>query len=163
MRHKIVLMAGGTETLEYFSLQLKKGFEELGYKTFLFDQSTEEESAEALYKFADSFDTILVTFNFDGIHYETSLFDVQGISIWNKRKIPCVNIVVDHPFYYPELFEIIPNIYYGISIDRYHGRYLKKYYPDIKRAMFLPLGGTTLYPGKSRMQQKNRCGKPFLT
>ena len=81
MRHKIVLMAGGTETLEYFSLQLKKGFEELGYKTFLFDQSTEEESAEALYKFADSFDTILVTFNFDGIHYETSLFDAKGISL----------------------------------------------------------------------------------
>ena len=27
MRHKIVLMTGGTETLEFFSLQLKKGFE----------------------------------------------------------------------------------------------------------------------------------------
>ncbi len=107
----------------------------------------EEESAEALYKFADSFDTILVTFNFDGIHYETSLFDVYGVSIWDKRKIPCVNIVVDHPFYYPELLEIIPNIYYGISIDRYHAKYLKKYYPDIKRAMFLPLGGTPLLPG----------------
>ena len=107
MRHKIVLMIGGTETLEYFSLQLKKGFELLGYKTFLFNQEMEEESAEALYKFADSYDTILVTFNFDGIHYETSLFDVQGISIWDKRKIPCVNIVADHPFYYPELLEII--------------------------------------------------------
>ena len=43
MRHKIVLMTGGTETLEFFSLQLKKGFEALGYKTFLFDQTTEEE------------------------------------------------------------------------------------------------------------------------
>ncbi len=43
--------------------------------------------------------------------------------------------------------EIIPNIYYGISIDRYHAKYLKKYYPDIKRAMFLPLGGTPLLPG----------------
>ena len=149
MRHKIVLMAGGTETLEYFSCQLKKGFEELGYKTFLFDQTAEEESAEALYKFADSFDTILVTFNFDGIHYETSLFDVQGISIWDKKKIPCVNIVVDHPFYYPELFEIIPNIYYSISIDRYHAKYLKKYYPDIKSSMFLPLGGTPLFPDGS--------------
>lgn len=149
MRHKIVLMAGGTETLEYFSYQLKKGFEALGYKTFIFDQSMEEESTEALYKFADSYDTILVTFNFDGIHYETSLFDVNGISIWDKRKIPCVNIVVDHPFYYPELLDIIPNIYYEISIDRYHDKYIKKYYPDIKRGMFLPLGGTPLYPDGS--------------
>ena len=149
MRHKIVLMIGGTETLEYFSLQLKKGFELLGYKTFLFNQEMEEESAEALYKFADSYDTILVTFNFDGIHYKTSLFDVQGISIWDKRKIPCVNIVADHPFYYPELLEIIPRIYYEVSIDRYHGKYIKKYYPDIKRGMFLPLGGTPLYPDGS--------------
>ena len=37
MRHKIVLMTGWTETLEFFSLQLKKGFEALGYKTFLYD------------------------------------------------------------------------------------------------------------------------------
>lgn len=114
MRHKIVLMAGGTETLDYFSRQLKEGFEALDYKTFLFDQTTEEESAATLHEFADSYDTILVTFNFDGIHYETSLFDVNGVSIWNKRKIPCVNIVVDHPFYYPELYEIIPDIFYNI-------------------------------------------------
>jgi len=112
MRHKIVLMTVGTETFEYFSYQLKEGFEALGYKIFMFDQQMEEESAEALYKFADSFDTILVTFNFDGIHYETSLFDADGISIWNRRKIPCVNIVADHPFYYPELYEIIPDIFY---------------------------------------------------
>lgn len=146
MRHKIVLMVGGTETLEYFSRQLKEGFESLGYKTFLFDQAMEEESAEALYKFADSYDTILVTFNFDGIHCETSLFDVNGICIWNKKKIPCVNIVVDHPFYYPELYEIVPDIFYNVCIDRYHDKYIKKFYPDIKRGPFLPLGGTSLYP-----------------
>lgn len=146
MRHKIVLMIGGTETLEYFSYQLSKGFEALGYQTFLFDQTMEEESAEKLFAFADSYDTILVTFNFDGIHYETSLFDADGISIWNKRKIPCVNIVVDHPFYYPELYDITPNIFYEISIDRFHDKYMKKYYPHLTRGMFLPLGGTSLYP-----------------
>lgn len=146
MRHKIVLMTGGTETLGYFSYQLKAGFEALGYKTFMFDQTMEEESAEALYKFANSYDTILVTFNFDGIHYETSLFDVNGISIWNKRKIPCVNIVVDHPFFYPELYDIVPDIFYEISIDRYHAKYMKKFYPELKCGPFLPLGGTSLYP-----------------
>ncbi len=149
MRHKIVLMIGGTETLEYFSYQLKQGFEAIGYKTFLFDQRMEEESAEALYKFADPYDTILVTFNFDGIHYETSLFGADGISIWNKRKIPCVNIVVDHPFYYPELYDIIPDIFYNIYIDRYHGQYIRKFYSHIKCGPFLPLGGTSLYPDGS--------------
>ncbi len=146
MRHNIVLMTGGTETLEYFSMQLQKGFEALGYNTFLFDQKQEEESAAKLYEFAVSYDTILVTFNFDGIHYETSLFGPDGISIWDKRKIPCVNIAVDHPYFYPELFEIHPDIFYEISIDRYHKKYMKKFYPDLHCGPFLPLGGTPLYP-----------------
>ncbi len=156
MRHKIVLMVGGTETLEFFSYQLKKGFEAIGYKTFLFDQNAEEESAEKLYGFADSFDTMLVTFNFDGIHMETSLFDMDGISIWDRRKIPCVNIVVDHPFYYPELYEIHPKIYYEISIDRYHAKYMKKYYPSLKRGPFMPLGGTALFPDGGYMDMHKR-------
>ena len=146
MRHKIVLMTGGTETLEFFSLQLKKGFEALGYKIFIFDQTVEEESAEKLYDFATPYDTILVTFNFDGIHYETSLFNMNGVSIWDERKIPCVNIAVDHPYFYPELFDIHPDIFYEISIDRFHDKYMKKFYPKLMRGPFIPLGGTSLYP-----------------
>ena len=149
MRHRLVLMIGGTETLEYFSLQLQKAFEDLGYTTFLFDQRYEEESAAALSEFAVGYDTILLTFNFDGIHYETSLFDVEGNFFWNKRKIPCVNIAVDHPFYFPELFEIHPDIFYEVSIDRFHDKYVKKYYPDLMRGPFLPLGGTSLFPDGS--------------
>ncbi len=146
MRSKIILMTGGTETLDYFSRQLEKGFRLLGYQTFLFDQTAEEESAEALAQFAGYSDSILVTFNFDGIHYETSLFDGNGCLFWEKREIPCVNIAVDHPFYYPELFAIRPQNFYEISIDRYHMDYIRRYYPDIRGDYFLPLAGTSLYP-----------------
>ena len=156
MRHKIVLMTGGTETLEFFSLQLKKGFEALGYKTFLFDQTTEEESAEKLYDFATAYDTILVTFNFDGIHYETSLFNMNGVSIWDERKIPCVNIAVDHPYFYPELFDIHPDIFYEVSIDRYHDRYMKRFYPELMSGTFLPLGGTSLSPNGDYKKMADR-------
>ena len=156
MRHKIVLMTGGTETLEFFSLQLKKGFEALGYKTFLFDQTTEEESAEKLYDFATAYDTILVTFNFDGIHYETSLFNMNGVSIWDERKIPCVNIAVDHPYFYPELFDIHPDIFYEVSIDRYHDRYMKRFYPELMSGTFLPLGGTPLSPNGDYKKMADR-------
>lgn len=156
MRHKIVLMTGGTETLEFFSLQLKKGFEALGYKTFLFDQTTEEESAEKLYDFATAYDTILVTFNFDGIHYETSLFNMNGVSIWDERKIPCVNMAVDHPYFYPELFDIHPDIFYEVSIDRYHDRYMKRFYPELMSGTFLPLGGTSLSPNGDYKKMADR-------
>lgn len=156
MRHKIVLMTGGTETLDYFSRQLQKGFELLGYQTFLFNLESEEESAEQLSHFADAENTILVTFNFDGIHYETSLFDSRGDYFWNKRSIPCVNIAVDHPYFYPELFEIHPDIFYEVSIDRYHDNYMAHFYPELKRGPFLPLAGTSLTPDGSYRPIKDR-------
>lgn len=69
MRKKIILMVGGTETLDYFSRQLAKGFQMLGFWTFLYDQQAEEENSEALARFAGFSDSILVTFNFEGIHF----------------------------------------------------------------------------------------------
>lgn len=146
MRDKIILMIGGTETLDFFSRQLDIGFQKLGYQTFLFDQTREEESAEALSHFTGYSDAILVTFNFDGIHYDTSLYDGEGNSFWIKRDIPCVNIAVDHPFYYPELFAIQGKGFYEVSIDRYHMQYMSTYYPKLNNSLFLPLGGTSLSP-----------------
>ncbi len=156
MRHKIILMSGGTETLEYFSAQLKKAFEKLGYATFVFDQTQTEESAEELYKFAAPHDSILVTFNFEGITYETSLYSVNGKSIWEERKIPCINIAVDHPFFYPTFLEQRPYSFYEISIDKYHETYLKRFYPNIKPGPFLPLAGTSLTPDGNYMPMSQR-------
>lgn len=146
MRKKIILMANGTETLDFFSRQLEAGFQNLGCKTFLFNQAKEEESAQALARFAGFSDAVLVTFNFDGIHYETSLFDGEGRRFWDIRDIPCVNIAVDHPFYYPELFAIQGKGFYEVSIDRFHQKYMKTYYPELESSTFLPLGGTSLSP-----------------
>lgn len=146
MRNKIILMVGGTETLDYFSREMEKEFCRLGYETFLFEQEQEEESAEKLAHFAGYSDSILVTFNFDGLRYETSLFDGFGNLFWEERNIPCVNIAVDHPFFYPEFLDIHPDNFYQVSIDRFHQKYLKKYYPHISSDCFLPLGGTSLYP-----------------
>ena len=146
MRRKLILMVGGTETLDFFSRELDKAYRKMGYETFLFDQRFEEESAEKLYRFAEPDNSILLTFNFDGIHYETSLFDACGNYIWNQRNIPCVNIAVDHPFYYPELFQIHPKNFYQVSIDRFHDLFIRRFYPDIQRGPFLPLAGTSLYP-----------------
>lgn len=148
MRTKIILMTGGTETLDFFSRQLEKGFKALGFQTFLYDQKEEEESSRALARFAGFSDTILVTFNFEGICYEAALHDGYGQSFWDKRDIPCVNIAVDHPFYYPDFLTMSmkQKNFYEVSIDRCHMQYMKEYYPGIRGNYFLPLGGTSLFP-----------------
>lgn len=146
MRNKIVFMVGGTETLEYFSRELAKAFQLWGYQIFLFDLTDEEKSSEKLAHFAGYSDTVLITFNFDGLHMETALYNGEGQLFWELRDIPCINITVDHPFYAPELLAIHPKNYYHVSIDRYHLKYIETFYPDITNNLFLPLAGTSLFP-----------------
>ncbi len=155
MRTKIILMTGGTETLDYFSRQLEKGFQTLGFSTFLYDQKNEEESSLALARFTGWSDSILVTFNFEGIQ-EVTLYDGNGHSLWEKRDIPLVNIAVDHPFFYPHFLSEKRKNFYEISIDRYHMQYMKEYYPDIHGNYFLPLGGTSLFPDNNYPPLSNR-------
>lgn len=146
MRKKIILMTGGTETLDFFSRQLASAFQNMGFQTFLFDQTCEEESAEALSHFAGFSDSILITFNFEGLNDAAALYDGFGRLFWDVRNIPCINIAVDHPFYYPELWNLPKEKFYAVSIDGGHRRYLDKYYPEINNSLFLPLAGTSLTP-----------------
>ncbi len=144
MRNRIILMGGGTETLEFFSLQMDKAFRKMGYETYIFDLCHEEESSAGLHKFVINQEDrcVLITINFDGIHYETSLFDPDGSYFWNVHHIPCINISVDHPFFYHDVLAIHPENFYEVSIDRYHDNYMKRFYPEIKRGPFLPLAGS---------------------
>jgi len=141
---KIALFKNGVETLSYFSLQLAKTFKANGHEVFIFDLLEEENSLQELLSFYESSNTILITFNFTGISGESIFFDNDNLLFWNSFKIPCINIVVDHPFYYHELLERRPFLYHQISIDRLHESYMKRFFPDVSLLGFLPLGGTEL-------------------
>lgn len=156
MRSKIVLMTGGTETLDFFSRQMQNTFVQAGYKILLFDQRYEEESAQKLASFAGISDTVLITFNFEGLQMSPCLYDPLNRLFWDSHDVICINIAVDHPFYYPEVIEIHPNRFHQVSIDRLHRAYLKKYYPQIHSDLFLPLAGTSLYPDGSYPSFENR-------
>lgn len=84
------------------------------------------------------------------------LYDPLNRLFWDSHDVICINIAVDHPFYYPEVIEIHPNRFYQVSIDRLHRAYLKKYYPQIHSDLFLPLAGTSLYPDGSYPSFENR-------
>ena len=144
--HKFILFKGGIETLEYFSIELAKAFTKQGASVFFFDLLEEEESFPALLEFCKNSTPVMITFNFTGIRGDEIFYDETDELFWNTHNITCVNIVVDHPFYYDKLLEIIPKNYYQISIDRQHEAYMKRYYPHIKLLPFLPSGGTSIFP-----------------
>lgn len=145
MIRKLVLFTKGIETLWYFSEQIGKTFERLGYDVFYFDQCAQYDSLSRLLWFAEPKVTAAISFNFDGCSGEDYLIDSQGINFFEAREIPMINIVVDHPFYYHKFLPYLPKDYTQISIDRDHEAYLKRFLPEIKRGPFLPLAGTSLW------------------
>ncbi|MFA9462833.1 MAG: glycosyltransferase [Velocimicrobium sp.] len=141
---KIVLFKNGVETLSYFSLELAKAFLKNGHEVYVFDLLDEELSLPQLISFYESRNTVLITFNFTGIRGEDVFLDENNHLFWNVLKIPCINIVVDHPFYYHELLANRPILYHQISIDRLHEAYMKRFFPEVSSLGFLPLGGTEI-------------------
>lgn len=136
------MMRGGVETLSFFAEQMARRFEELGSAVFFYDLRDEEGSSRRLRKFLRPGKTALVTFNFQGLEREEGVYK-EGVGyVWDGYRIPCYNIVADHPYFYHNRLEGLPEGYRHISVDRCHEAYFKDFYPEYRSAGFLPLAGS---------------------
>ena len=148
MIKRIVMMEGGVETLSYFSHQMAGEFQKLGYAVFFYDLKQEESSAGKLRKFIRTRETVLVTFNFQGLEKEAGVYR-EGIGyLWDTYHIPCYNIAADHPYFYDDRLKDLPEKYRHISIDRRQKAYFEEFYPEYVSRGFLPLAGTGLRQGE---------------
>ena len=141
---RLILMKGGVETLTFFANEIGRFFENKGFKIFWYDLNDAKSSFKHLKKFIKPHETALLTFNFLGLSAEDYLFDIDRGYIWEAYDIPVFNIVVDHPLYYTERYELLPPRYYQFHIDKDHERYYHRYYPELQSGGFLPLAGTSL-------------------
>lgn len=152
---KIILFIGGVETLDYFSLQLADAFVEMGHEVFVFDLQEEIDNYVSLLWFCEKDNTVMISFNFTAMQGD-DIFLEKDVLFWDKHNIPCINIVVDHPFYYHKLIQRVPRLYHQICIDRYHEQYMRHFFPAIKLEPFLPLGGTAVNPTHPYTMLKDR-------
>ncbi|MGN0352519.1 MAG: glycosyltransferase [Roseburia sp.] len=141
---KIVLTIGGVETLEYFSREMGKELEKMGYAIFYFDLKNAKESAKKVRKFIKTGETALVTFNFQGLEKEEEIYREREGYLWEEFHMPCFNIAADHPYFYHDRLKELPTKYYHISIDRMQQKYFETFYPEFESLGFLPLAGTEL-------------------
>lgn len=163
MIKKIVLFTKGIETLWFFSEQMGKTFELLGYEVFYFDQCKEYRSLSDLIWFCEPGVTAAISFNFDGCCGEDYFIDANGVSFFDAREVVFINIVVDHPFYYHKFLPYLPKDYTQVSIDRGHEAYLKRFFPHMKRGPFMPLGGTSLWSEDTLPGWEDRCNDIVFT
>ncbi len=140
---KVILFRGGVETLEYFSQQIGESLTAAGYEVFIFDIQDMFGSFTELLMFCEYGEAVLITFNFIGLSGESIFLSERGL-FFDEYGIKCMNIVVDHPFYYHKQLRKLPNDYIQFCIDRTHIEYMKRYFSSVKLGGFLPLAGTEI-------------------
>lgn len=139
---KLVLFHTELDTINLFSNQIKRGFENLGYEIFEFDLQQSALSLGLLYDFMQG-DPITAMLGFN-----TPFFGMQvpsGGNMWEVLDIPCINILVDHPYWYHNILMHTPRTGIVLGIDRNHSNYIERFYPDIPTTGFLPHGGTPMH------------------
>ncbi|MCR5418517.1 MAG: glycosyltransferase [Lachnospiraceae bacterium] len=142
---KIILFEGDIETQGYFSRQMARTLKQLGHEVLLYDLSKPWSSSSKLLRFIERGNTVVLAFNFHGMCQEAQFIDEERqVYIWDDLEIPCFNILADHPYYYYKLLAQRPRRYVQLSIDKGHEAFMKRFFPEIKLGLFLPLAGTDL-------------------
>lgn len=145
MSKRLILFVGVYDTLDIFTYELNRAFKSMGYITMLFDSRKTEESLIELSEFIKQPITAMLTFNNLGFNMEL----VEGHNLWDELNIPCINILMDHPFCYKNALEKAPRNSIVLCPDRNHMNYLNRFYPNIPITGFLPHAGKEL-PGKKK-------------
>ncbi|MBE5870449.1 MAG: glycosyltransferase family 1 protein [Lachnospiraceae bacterium] len=141
---KIIMFKGDIETQGYFSEQMAKCFRKMGHEVLVYDLERPWEYTGKLLRFVQRNHTVVISFNFHGMCGEAQFMDEEGNWFWDAFRIPCYNIVVDHPMFYYNLLSLRPKDYHQISIDREHQRFMNRFFPEVDADLFLPLAGTPL-------------------
>lgn len=157
---KAIICINGVETLDFFSKQIKEELEKRKIKVFGLDLKNLKKSLKKMQKFIEPRQTTLITFNFEGLEREEYIYNEKNKRyVWQELKVICINIVVDHPYYYYDrLNDLIEDFsadnyfdnYLHVSIDKKHKCYMKQYYKIIKNNEFLPLAGTKIFNEEDR-------------
>ena len=140
---RIVVFTGSDiPILNYIAEQYHSAFESLGHTVLTFDKQHFEKSMEYLFLWQKQGLDAAIVFN-------NACFQMRlgsGESLWDLWKVPCFNILVDHPMYYSDTLDQSPNQGIVVCADRYHVEYCKRFYPSVKKAVFLPTAGECLKP-----------------
>ncbi len=140
---RIVVFTGfEIPVLTYISRQYAFALESLGHTVFRYNIQKFEESYEAMLTFQQSGMDAVIVFNNVGFRMQVH----SGESLWSLLNVPCYNIIVDHPMHYAQTLDNAPDSGIVVCADRYHPDYIKRFYPTVKRTLFLPTAGECLKP-----------------
>lgn len=141
---RILLFQPSVETLRFFSERCAEELVLLGFEVRCVKITEPFFCFSELKDFILPHETVLITFNFHAIQQEAIFYTEDGKLLFDLLDVACINIVVDHPYYYYEELKHLPNRYLQICIDEDHTEYMKMLYPRITCGETLSIAGTAL-------------------
>ena len=129
----------------------KNDFETLGHETFVVHQKDLLENPDAFLNFIKQGADFCLTFNNIGLCIRTQ----SSAYLWDYLQIPCFDYMFDHPVYYFDTFDNPPSSAIVTCVDRKHIPYIKRFYPKVQHAFYLPLGSEEL-PARQMTPWENR-------
>lgn len=148
---RLIFFVGVYDTLDIFTYELQKEFEKMQYETMLFDVRKTEESIQQLAKFIKRPVKAAITFNNLGFNMELR----KGKNIWEELQIPCINILMDHPFCYLPALKNAPANAVVLCTDRNHMKYLERFYKTIPVIGYLPHAGKEISEKKIPIRDRS--------
>ena len=148
---RLVFMTGVLDTLDIFTYDLIRAFSALGYECFEFNTSNMAESLGKLSVFLQKPTKAVITFNNLGFNMELS----EGENIWETLGIPCINILMNHPFHHKKALDEAPQNAVILCPDKNHMKYVQRYYPTIPVTGFLPHGGNAFTPSPLPLKERS--------
>lgn len=149
---RIILFVGVYDTLDIFSYELEKSFCKMGYETYIYDVRETRKSLGGMAKFLKQPVDAVITFNNLGFNMELD----PGKNIWDELRIPCINILMDHPFCYKKALDSSPQNAVVLCTDRNHMKYIQRFYSNIAVTGFLPHAGKIINDGADIKKIKER-------
>lgn len=148
---RLIFFVGVYDTLDLFTYELKREFDALGYESMVFDVRDMSHGLQQLAEFAAKPVKAVITFNNLGFNMELR----AGCNIWEELQIPCINILMDHPFCYKNALDHAPSNAIVLCTDRNHMRYLQRFYPEIPVTGYLPHAGKELPEEKRPLTERS--------
>ena len=155
----IIFFKTKLETLNLFSRKLEKRFKERGFMTYVLNCHDAINGLNELYK-------LLATGKVKAlIGFNIAIYDMKlesGANLWEALNIPCINILVDHPYWYPDILNTMPKNGVVLCIDRNHMNYVSRFYPSIGTTGFIAHGGSIPdHPSSSKNIDVLYCGSIY--
>lgn len=119
-----------------FINEMSKSFRKYGVEVDVCEVLEEERAAEVLEQYCGKKYDACIDFNAVTPRAE---FD-DGTRFLDTIDAPFFNYIVDHPFYHHPILNIPLKNSHVLCLDEHHVDYIRRHYPHIKSAHFLPLG-----------------------